>query len=954
MRPYKYVSSLNKSARSSLPPELTDHPLFKGPGTVAIFTAQEPKFPVSTHGGNDALEDELKRRGFKYEKIEGHYEAPEKSFMVYDPSLSDTLDWGKRYGQESVIWSRNGHHQFHYTNGDHEGTFHHGTGNHDYWTRQPPGSFWTKFPANAGYVRLGFDFFNYHPRLNNPDVGESEPIPPHPHFYNWHDGHTDHHRELESEMAQREAIGGLPQVKKAEGKFSPEEVTFHEVPHDVFEEAISKHPQQETLETPRVYTPTKKTFLNQSGTAGYAIEGDGYWGSLFSMKPGLGSVAAKDALKNGACYGNCFDDGRLPAFYQKLGGVPIRREPNWTPGGPDVVHFSFGKIAKDETGGMAHPTNTEAAGKGVKTFKEITAPFGTVGNGPTDLNNYDFRGKNADVNKLVADHGYQTYYAGGKYGRPDLANKNYNTKHLMIYDPTPESGGNSHETFEAADSWRKVHELAHALVYPELNKIYGEGRRIGALGKHRNLREALRAVHWEWLAVHKQRELAQKLGVNLTDEQFNKELNTVMGDACHRAITGKFTEPGEEGFVPHSHKVPLETALNMVKDHAQKIGLTGLEDLVSKKSEERVYSLEDVRQAVLAVAKEHLAKHEAALLDLRRRELAKAEKTAKMCKMCKADLCKCGDMVKKAPCAKCGPKCKCPPAKKNDANLSAYNAPSAMSLSEKKDEGKKEKDPLADQGPEKVPATKLIDREGSGGDKLAIKKGEQPEGSEELSKGLLSDIKQSARKHAGTLGLAATLAGTGVVHEGVHNPGRFAPAGKPQTLNVADPELKTKLVPQSQEVPFDRDLNTRFGGVVAADAKIAQARGAEKTRLTNAAIGELQSELAETQRARKAGRVSPAVITDFLPKAVTKAGMPYGSKDKKKTEIAKAGMEGKPPAAPKPPKSTSGEMKAPAATATPAAPAGISQPMGIGKVAGVAPASAQPPKTSAPKTPKSA
>jgi hypothetical protein len=156
-------------------------------------------------------------------------------------------------------------------------------------------------------------------------------------------------------------------------------------------------------------------------------------------------------------------------------------------------------------------TNDQSAKAGVKTYAQFALPFGHIDHdakarGGSNLFHYDYNGKNDAVNKLVADHGFQTYYAGGKYGKPDLANRNYNTKHLMVYDPSPDAGSSfGDETY--TDSWRKTHELAHALVYPELNQIYGEGRRIGKLGAHRTLREALRAVHWEWLAAHKQREL---------------------------------------------------------------------------------------------------------------------------------------------------------------------------------------------------------------------------------------------------------------------------------------------------------------------------------------------------------------------------------------------------------------------------------------------------------------
>ncbi len=230
----------------------------------------------------------------------------------------------------------------------------------------------------------------------------------------------------------------------------------------------------------------------------------------------------------------------------------------------------------------AHPTNEQAAGKGVSTYAKYAAPYGSLAPGAaSNLKFYPMEGQAGAVNKLVADHGFQVHYAGGKHGKPDLANKNYDTGHLMIWDPSAGSGGDfGHADY--TDNWRKTHELAHALTRPALNEIYGEGRRMGGLGKQRTTREALRAVHWEHMVAHKQRDLAAKMGIHISDEDFNREYNTVMHDAVHRAVTGKFTEPSEEGFNPHPHAVPLETSLGMVRDAAEQMGLQHPNDTLKK------------------------------------------------------------------------------------------------------------------------------------------------------------------------------------------------------------------------------------------------------------------------------------------------------------------------------------------------------------------------------------
>lgn len=283
------------------------------------------------------------------------------------------------------------------------------------------------------------------------------------------------------------------------------------------------------------------------------------------------------------------------------------------PGG--VLISSKLRKAEEGNGGASSP---EAG----HTFHTSALPFGYVGGEPTDLKHYAYDGLGPQVDKLVQDHGYQHYYAGGKHGKPDLHNRNYNTGHLAIFDPS-----DAH-----TDGYRKVHELAHALTHSELNKLYGEGRRIGKLGRHRSLREAQRAVHWEWLAVHRQRELNKALGMDVPDDVFHRELNTVMHDAVHRAITGKFTEPSQEGFTPHAHKIPLETSLGMVREAARNLGLTGEHDLLNKSEtgahevadDNKTLSIPEALHKLHEGLREKVTEFEQKCLDLRKAELAKA------------------------------------------------------------------------------------------------------------------------------------------------------------------------------------------------------------------------------------------------------------------------------------------------------------------------------------------
>jgi hypothetical protein len=208
---------------------------------------------------------------------------------------------------------------------------------------------------------------------------------------------------------------------------------------------------------------------------------------------------------------------------------------------------------------------------GADLFAKVATPYGQLTNRPTNLEHYDYRGKLPAIEALTKRHGYQYQFAGPQYGRPNLFDKNYNTGHLLVVDePQP-------NLQQQADtrSWRMLHELSHALTLPQVDAIYGSGRRIGAMGSQRTLHEAQRAVHWEHLAVHKQRELSAQVGVQIPDETFHQELNTVMADAVHRALTGQKVDPASRGFLPHSHEVPLSTSLDTLRDTAMGLGLKG-------------------------------------------------------------------------------------------------------------------------------------------------------------------------------------------------------------------------------------------------------------------------------------------------------------------------------------------------------------------------------------------
>jgi hypothetical protein len=218
-------------------------------------------------------------------------------------------------------------------------------------------------------------------------------------------------------------------------------------------------------------------------------------------------------------------------------------------------------------------TNDQAGGNLQATLGSHLPKFGTiVPSKKTNLNFYPHINEHEPkIDEHIKNSGSQVYYAGGKYGKPDLANKNYTTGHLMIYSPEEGLGGDFGKE-AVTRSWRKVHEQAHRDTLPEINKIYGEGRRLGRLGV-RTPNEMRRALHWEDKTVHRQRQIMASLGHHISDTDFNKERNTVLTDALNRALSGKFSDPSDEGFEPHSHHVDLRDYMNVLDEKVKELGL---------------------------------------------------------------------------------------------------------------------------------------------------------------------------------------------------------------------------------------------------------------------------------------------------------------------------------------------------------------------------------------------
>lgn len=208
-------------------------------------------------------------------------------------------------------------------------------------------------------------------------------------------------------------------------------------------------------------------------------------------------------------------------------------------------------------------------------FNRLASYFGEIHPhlaGRVNLNFYPYHGMLAKAVEIALDYGYQYYIGGGRFGRPDLQQRNYYTGYLMIYDPFDQFGRIA-ITKEYAITYSILHELGHALTLNSINSQYGEGRRLGGLGKPRSLREQLRAIKWELETCIMQRQLSEKIGVKISDEEYFFDRNTVLGEAVSRAITGRFTEPNRVGFFPHSKNLTDEFILGLIESEAERMGL---------------------------------------------------------------------------------------------------------------------------------------------------------------------------------------------------------------------------------------------------------------------------------------------------------------------------------------------------------------------------------------------
>jgi hypothetical protein len=84
-----------------------------------------------------------------------------------------------------------------------------------------------------------------------------------------------------------------------------------------------------------------------AATGGFIVKASGELVGVFSAYKGRGDDLVDAALKSGATHLDCFD-GYLTEFYARHGFIEYHRDPNWTPGGPDVVLMGLPSWVRSE------------------------------------------------------------------------------------------------------------------------------------------------------------------------------------------------------------------------------------------------------------------------------------------------------------------------------------------------------------------------------------------------------------------------------------------------------------------------------------------------------------------------------------------------------------------------------------------------------------------------------
>ena len=473
-------------------------------------TIRSPEENAQLH---EALRDDLQKLGHPFTRLHGKWGTEEPSYMVHGIAPADAAALAKKYNQMAHISSDKGfHNEF-----AHESSYkpmpgHHGhlvdpylDDNYSEVTFQDGGK--TRFRVN----------------LEPPKVAAPTAQMPHPHGYEWHNGHSSHYDTAITKKSEDLAAGRSIVVT---------------IPKDKLQEVESEEADV-----------AKRMAAGEKGI-------EYYWamGRLPSVVPERiyfcwdGAVRAWHQV-------NSMRDGRIymdPTIHSLK--APVTMSP--------FRGYRYMKKSED-----LQKAEDQPATKSSETFNDVASLFGLINPiKKSNLSFYKLAPHEKAIDDLIKHHGYKVHL----YDKPeeaDPANKNYDTKHLAVQNPDP-SGQGGVEVANAR-AYRKLHELAHALTLPEINKKYGEAKRVGLMGVDITPWEAKRSLEWEFNAAKQQRILAGQVGHSMTNEDFAKESNVTMADALHRVVYGHHVEPSGAGFIPKANRVSLPHALKTVDEIAQ-------------------------------------------------------------------------------------------------------------------------------------------------------------------------------------------------------------------------------------------------------------------------------------------------------------------------------------------------------------------------------------------------
>lgn len=157
---------------------IREHPLFTGARSVGMISGQAPRYGAQIPGEHEGLKAHLESLKLPYEETTGKYGGvPERSIIVHGPTREQLYHLGKKFGQESVLYSEGGKHEILYTNGPNDTRHHKSNGTHEFSPTEPADNY-TFVPSHKGYLSLGFDWDQTHPTAHLLRGGNPATEPP--------------------------------------------------------------------------------------------------------------------------------------------------------------------------------------------------------------------------------------------------------------------------------------------------------------------------------------------------------------------------------------------------------------------------------------------------------------------------------------------------------------------------------------------------------------------------------------------------------------------------------------------------------------------------------------------------------------------------------------------------------------------------------------------------------